>query len=385
MLTFCPLFGSAHFNGLTAWTYLEPTCAANEISVSGGWQNLTIDQNSVPPQEFKQYYNLKKARDKYQTISKKGGWEMIRCDTQTILKLGSIEPTVTAVRKRLFAEGYLNSDSQSAVFDEELLYALNRYKNRHNQPNDSIISQAVITSMNIPVAERINTIEVNLERARLVTPDKSGHYIAVNIPAFKLYYFREGKLVLDSKVVVGKEATKTVVFNSVMDQIIFSPYWNIPNSIVQKEILPSIRKNPKKFSQMRLEWHNGKLRQKPGPGNALGLVKFVFPNSNNIYLHDTPLKDYFKAEKRTFSHGCIRVEKACELAVNIMEYDFGWTEAQTTKAMASGKEEVHKLLTKIPVYIAYFTAWADDDGNVAFYADIYGHDVASAEGKLLKK
>lgn len=325
-------------------------------------------------QVFKQYYNLMKAIEKYQTIHKNGGWETIVSDKETALKYGSTSSTIAAVRRRLFVEKFLPKDSRSPIFDHELLVALDSYKNKHNLSNDSTLSSPVIASMNIPVEERIKTIEVNLERCRLIEPDTTGTYIAVNIPAFKLFYFRDGQLLLDSKVVVGKEATKTVVFNGMMTQIIFRPYWNIPNSIAQKEVLPAIKRRPDLFSQMRLEWHNGKLRQKPGASNALGLVKFVFPNSNNIYLHDTPLKAYFKEEKRAFSHGCIRVEKACELASAIMRNDFGWTERQTIAAMSSGNQKVYNLKTKIPVYIAYFTAWADDEGNVAFYPDLYGHD-----------
>ena len=334
----------------------------------------TRNETYKTDQVFKQYYNLKKALEKYQTINKNGGWETIVCDKQSALMYGSKSPTIAAVRKRLFAEQFLQTDSRSIYFDKELLVALERYQNKHNLSTDSIISNSLIASMNIPIEGRIKTIEVNLERCRLIEPDTTGTYIAVNIPAFKLFYFREGQLILDSKVVVGKEATKTVVFNGLMTQIIFRPYWNIPNSIAQKEVLPAVRKYPKLFSLMRLEWHNGKLRQKPGPSNALGLVKFVFPNSNNIYLHDTPLKAYFKEEKRAFSHGCIRVEKACELATAIMQNDFGWTEQQTIAAMASGNQKAYNLKTKIPVYIAYFTAWADDEGNVSFYPDLYGHD-----------
>jgi len=326
------------------------------------------------PREFKQYYLLQKALEKYQAISQNGGWQTITCDKHTMLKYGSTSQIVAATRKRLFAEGYLTADSGSPIFDAELLSALNQFKVRHNQPIDSAISDKVIAAMNVPIEQRIQTIEINLERCRLVTPDTTGNYIAVNIPAFKLYYFSEGKLVLDSKVVVGKEATKTVIFNGIMNQIVFSPYWNIPNSIAQKEVLPAIKKNPRLLSQMKLEWHDGKLRQKPGPFNALGLVKFIFPNSNNIYLHDTPSKAYFNEEKRAFSHGCIRVEKAYELAAAIMQHDYGWTTQQTWEAMNAGNEKTYALATKIPVYIGYFTAWADEAGLVSFYHDIYRHD-----------
>lgn len=342
--------------------------------------NFTVAQDTPKAtiQAFKQYQYLRTALEKYQAICRNGGWETIPWEKNIALDYGCTASEIEAVRKRLHVEGYLSADSHSPVFDQELLSALHLYQYRHNQQSDSIISGKVIGSMNIPVEDRIRTIEVNLERCRLIQSQQDeGSYIAVNIPAFKLYFVKQGKLFLVSKVVVGKEATKTVVFNSTMDQIIFCPYWNIPSGIARKEIIPLIKKNPKILSQRRMEWYNGRLRQKPGPSNALGLVKFVFPNSHNIYLHDTPQKAYFKEEKRAFSHGCIRVEKASELAAAIMQDDYGWTAEETTEAMTAGKQKACNLKTRIPVYIVYFTAWADDKGNVAFYPDIYGHDARS--------
>lgn len=374
-LLFAPLFFDADVcNGCIMVNGLMAANTNDSIHLT-----KTADSSKSSTPVFQQYYRLQKALEKYRCIDKAGGWEIITCDGQVTIGYKSISQTVASVRKRLFCEGYLTEDSKSSYFDEKLLAALIHYNNKHNLKNDSTITNMVITSMNISVKERIRTIEINMERCRLIEPEDYRTYVAVNIPAFKLYYFREGKLLLESKVVVGKEATKTVVFNGMMDQIIFSPYWNIPASIAQKEILPAVKRYPALFSQMRLEWHNGKLRQRPGASNALGLVKFVFPNSNNIYLHDTPLKAYFKEQKRAFSHGCIRVEKACELAASIMEHDYGWNEARTQSAMTSGKQKAYPLTTPIPVYIAYFTTWADEEGTVAFYPDIYKHDEKLAE------
>ena len=171
---------------------------------------------------------------------------------------------------------------------------------------------------------------------------------------------------------------KTVVFSGMMSYIVFSPYWNVPTSIKEKEILPAIKKNKNYLAKHNMEWKGSNIRQKPGKSNSLGLVKFLFPNSNNIYLHDTPTKWLFNEEKRASSHGCIRVAKPIELANKILEDDANWTPEKIDKAMNKGKESWYTLKSKIPVYIGYFTAWVDDDGTINFYKDIYDKDATLA-------
>jgi murein L,D-transpeptidase YcbB/YkuD len=187
-------------------------------------------------------------------------------------------------------------------------------------------------------------------------------------------YIKDGKSVLESNVVVGKELHKTVVFSGQMSYLVFAPYWNVPTSITEKELKPAIAKNANYLEEKNMEWHEGRIRQKPGRTNALGLVKFMFPNENAIYLHDSPSKSLFNRESRAFSHGCIRVEKARDLAVAIMDDQNKMTASEIDKAMQSKTEKSVALQRKIPVYIAYFTAWADKDGNVNFYEDIYNRD-----------
>ena len=173
---------------------------------------------------------------------------------------------------------------------------------------------------------------------------------------------------------VGTTLNKTVIFSGKLSYIVFSPYWNVPSSIVQKEILPALKKNENYLTEKNMEWYDGGIRQKPGPNNALGLVKFIFPNSNNIYLHDTPSKSLFKEENRAFSHGCIRVAKPVELDNAILENDRNWTPQKIITAMDSGKELWYALKNKIPVYIGYFTAWVDENDAICFYKDIYDRD-----------
>lgn len=337
------------------------------------------DSILIAPKRFGQYDKLKTCLHKYNKIAANGGWGMIVAARKLQLKPADTSNLIANVRQRLFLEGYLTAAPEINLYDPDMQSAVASYQRHHGMIADSIIDFALIQSMNVPVESRIATLMVNMERCRWVKAEPDSDYIGVNIPSFRLMYFREGKSIFTSNVVVGKEMTKTVVFSGTLSQVIFNPYWNVPNSILQNEILPALKKNPSLLQKQNMEWHDGKLRQKPGSNNALGLVKFIFPNSNNIYLHDTPQKSLFKLEKRAFSHGCIRVEKACELATLLMQENYGWDELQTANAMQSGKQQVYNLKNQIPVYIAYFTAWADESSTVSFFPDIYDRDKKLAE------
>jgi len=326
---------------------------------------------------FSQYYNLRKGLQKYRDIEKKGGWGTIALNEGVkSLKEGDSAAAIVQIRKRLTLEGYLKSDSGKSVFDADLTSGLKAYEEKHNRVFDGKIGPAIVTEMNMPVSQLIKAISINMERCRWISPkmDKAPEVIAVNIPSYRLVYFKSGKPVFTSKVVVGKELNKTVVFSGQMSYLNFAPYWNIPVSILNKEIKPGIAKDPNYLAKHNMEWNGNMVRQKPGGQNSLGKVKFMFPNTNNIYLHDTPAKSLFNKDERAFSHGCVRVEKARDLAIMITKEDGNWTEAKVDKAMNAGKESTYVLKKKIPVYIAYFTAWADDNGNVAFFEDIYKRD-----------
>ena len=243
-----------------------------------------------------------------------------------------------------------------------------------------------IKEMNVPVAERIKTIIVNMERCRWISNDinKAEELIFVNIPAYQMTYFKKGKPALVSNVVVGKVLNKTVVFSAPMRYIVFSPYWNVPTNILKKELLPEIEKNPNYLAEHNMEWDKGNVRQKPGPDNSLGKVKFLFPNSNAIYLHDTPAKSLFGNEDRSLSHGCVRVAKATELANLILKDDENWNPSKIEEAMNSNVEFKYTLKDKIPVYIGYFTAWVDNGGSIRFYDDIYKRDERLASLLFIK-
>lgn len=324
-----------------------------------------------------QYYKLKSVLKKYREISKKGGWSTINvpADFKSI-KPGDSSAIVAQIRKRLFLTEDIATDSKSGIYDSQLQIAVLKYKKRNGFTQDKIILKKHIEEMNVSVDSRIRTIIVNMERCRWIPTELTDakEYIVVNIPSYRLQYVKGGKTALTSNVVVGKPMNRTVVFSGMMSSVVFSPYWNVPADIVKKEIQPELDKDPDYLAKHNMEWNEENIRQKPGPDNSLGLVKFLFPNSNNIYLHDTPAKALFNSEKRAFSHGCIRVEKPRELAVRILENDPNWTPEKIDEAMHKGEEKWVTLKRKIPVYIGYFTAIVDADGNINFYKDIYEKD-----------
>lgn len=326
---------------------------------------------------FSQYYKLRSVLQKYRAIEKSGGWKPIMFDE----KFKSISPGDTSavlkqVRERLFVTGDLAVNNGSNLYDTTLVRAIKKYQLRNGKSPSAVLSKTLINEMNVPVSERIKTLMVNMERCRWISPDiaSADELIVVNIPSYKLNMFRGGKSVFESPVVVGKMMTRTVIFSGKMSYIVFSPYWNIPQSIINKDVKPGMARNKNYLASHNMEWNNGQVRQKPGKNNSLGLVKFMFPNSNNIYLHDTPSKSLFEKDSRAFSHGCVRVGKPRDLAIKILENDPNWTPAKIDAAMNAGKENSYTLKKKIPVYIGYFTAWVNAEGEVNFYEDVYERD-----------
>ncbi len=325
---------------------------------------------------FKQYYRLKDALKKCREIEAKGKWQPIVMSNSNPIAVGSSSVVVLKVRERLHLLGYLKSTTNSLKYDKELSQSVWKYKKNLGLTVDDLITSRLVASLNVPISDRISSIEVSMERCRWISSDfnRVKEYIFINIPSYQMNYIKEGKTLLNSKVVVGKVMNQTVIFSGMLQYVVFSPYWNVPKSIIDKEITPAIKKNKNYLAQHNMEWNDGAIRQKPGPRNSLGLVKFLFPNSNSIYLHDTPSKSLFNEEKRAFSHGCIRLEKPIELAYLLVKDDKSWTMEKLNKAFHSEKEIWYTLKNKIPVYIGYFTSWVDDEGDIHFYDDVYSRD-----------
>jgi murein L,D-transpeptidase YcbB/YkuD len=233
-------------------------------------------------------------------------------------------------------------------------------------------------------AAAIEQIVMNMERWRWLPDDLGSRYLMVNIPAFRLDAIENGKSVLDMKVVTGKKASPTPVLADRMTTVVFSPYWNIPQDIVQKEILPKVEKDPGYLEKNHMEADaNGSYRQLPGQGNSLGQVKFIFPNHFNVYLHDTPAQSLFERIERDFSHGCVRLDEPLKLAQYVLRDQPEWTEEKIKAAMAAGTERSVALKQTLPIYLVYFTAW-ENNGALETVPDVYGIDrrhIATAGGQ----
>jgi murein L,D-transpeptidase YcbB/YkuD len=240
------------------------------------------------------------------------------------------------------------------------------------------LGKETLDALNVPATFRLAQIAANLERYRWLPRMMGAKYLIVNVPAFRLEGFEDGRKTFESKVIVGAEyeGRATPVFSDRMEFVVFRPYWNVTDKIAEKELFPQFARSgvPADYEFYR-ESGKTRIRQKPGPKNSLGLVKFMFPNDFNIYLHDTPQRRLFQRDVRGFSHGCIRVEKPAELA----QWVLGWSEDKVEQAMQDGPNNRHvSLPTKIPVYIAYFTAYMRD-GRLWFGNDLYGRDTELAQ------
>ena len=347
--------------------------------------SLLVDPKLLSKNEqqlFGQYYKLREVLKRYRQIEKNGEWNPIAIDSlERVFKPKDSSKTIGQIRQRLAVTGDLKLDSKSNVYDAELMAGILNYKKRNGYKTDYLIASKHIQRMNIPIEKYIKTIIANMERCRWIDPKLTiaDEHIIINIPSYKLFYKKDGVNILESKILVGKNMTETVVLSSNITKIVFSPYWNIPKSIVENELKDLMTLNEDYMTIHNIEWNNGNPRQKPGPRNSLGLVKFVFPNSDDIYLHDTPSKDLFQYEYRAYSHGCINIEKAKELALLILKDDPDWPIERINEAMKGEKETPYILKKKIPIHIGYFTAWVNDSGEINFYNDIYIRDERLAE------
>jgi murein L,D-transpeptidase YcbB/YkuD len=331
-----------------------------------------------------QYNRLKFHLKQLRELEQQGNWLPIRTDRKKYVA-GDTALVIATIRKKLAQTGDLDVDNRSQVFDASLTEAVKNFQFRYGMKEDGVIGQAVLREMNKPLSFRIRQILVNMERTRWMGSDPKGDHLVVNIPQFQLMVYENDTVSWSCRVVVGKEANKTAIFQGALKYIVFSPYWNVPPGIMTKEILPELRKNPNYLDRLNMEWHGDGIRQRPGPSNALGKVKFLFPNSFNMYLHDTPAKFMFNQEKRAFSHGCIRVAEPRKLAIHLLKGDPSWSVSRIDSAMNAGTEKYVVLKKTVPVSIVYFTAWADEKGRIHFRDDIYNRYERLMEMIFLKK
>ncbi len=318
----------------------------------------------------------------YVDVAKKGGWPVVPASVIKI-KQGASSPDVLILKHRLALSKDIIATDTIPVYDQNLVKAINSFQIRHGYSPSPTLTDAQLKDINVPVIDRVEQILINMGRMQWLINQPVGQLIVVNIPEFILHVKDGDKNVFDMNVVVGKEGHNTMLFTGNLNQVVFSPYWNIPPSIVTKEILPNIEKNPDYLASQNMEMVNDgsgvpSIRQLPGEKNSLGKVKFLFPNSFNIYFHDTPAKSLFSKDKRAYSHGCIRLSEPAKMAEYLLQ-GTEWTSSKIFDAMNSGTEQFVKLKKPVPVLITYYTAWVDDNGLLHFAEDIYAHDKALAE------
>ena len=337
----------------------------------------------------RQYHLLKKELVRYYDIEKKGGWDSINIQKNKRYNLYDSSITIKQVKKRLQAAGLYNVSDSSEKYTKALQAGIKKAQKTFGLKPDGIINSVLVKELNVSITDRIEQLLINMERMRWMPQVQGSDFILANIPEFKLHVFESGKKVFDINIIVGKAGTNTVVFSDELKYVVFSPYWNVPRSIVRNEILPAIHRNPNYLFSHNMEQtgiSNGLpvIRQLPGGNNSLGRVKFIFPNNYNIYFHDTPAKSLFGIDKRAFSHGCIRLEEPVKMAEYLLRNQPEWTSEKIYAAMHANKEKWVALKKTVPVYVSYFTSWVDGDGELNFREDIYNHDKKMAKRLFIK-
>jgi murein L,D-transpeptidase YcbB/YkuD len=345
------------------------------------------------------YERLKKALQTYQDIMELGGWPMVPAGAR--MERGDQGGRVKALRSRLAVSGDLDEleEGHEDVFDEALEDAVRRFQDRHGLTVDGIVGRATMAALNVPVGQRIRQIRLNLERWRWLPCDFERRYLVVNIANFELDVIEDARVIITMRVVTGTRVRRTPVFTGRMTYMELNPYWNIPPIIAKEDILPRLRKDPKYLVKENIRVFQGwaaeapqidpesvdwshitpekfpfKLRQDPGPSNALGRIKFMFPNKFDVYLHDTPARGLFNHTMRSFSSGCIRIEKPIELAEYLLRGQAEWTREKIVAAINSNKTQIVWIPEPIAVHILYWTAWVDQDAVIHLRDDIYGRD-----------
>jgi murein L,D-transpeptidase YcbB/YkuD len=384
----------------TTWYLKEPECCFAE-HLRKAIKNKTIYSSlmSLAPEDD-QYKRLKWALEKYRELARKDEWTATYLD-QTLAR-GERHVAIPRIRQRLALSEDLHLHEtirDPMLYDGLLEGGVKSFQKRNGLKPDGVLGPSTMSAMNVPIESRILQIELNMERLRWLPKMPPDKFIQVNIPEYSLRLFDDRKLVEKMKVIVGEAyESRTPVFKDRMEYIVFSPTWTVPLDIVREEIIPNVKNNPDYLQQNnyviynswqanamplpvdRLNWQmidpkefHYKVVQKSGGFNSLGRVKFIFPNDMSIYLHDTPSDYLFNRKERDLSHGCIRIEKPVRLVESIL-HDQNWDREKIIEFMYKDEPITVNLLKPIPVHIVYMTAWVDQENQINFRQDIYGHD-----------
>lgn len=356
-------------------------------------------QDAVP--NVYHYRALQKALERYIHIREAGGWEHVLLFSK--LNPGMHSAAVPALRERLRVTGDYRSCDESLMedrYDACLQKAVKHFQKRHGLKVDGVVGPGTLRELNKTVDERITTIRLNLDRIKWLSDRGVERHIIINIPAFELYFEEHGKLIQSMRVVVGTPNHPTPIFSDTVEYIVLNPYWNIPTSIIQKEMIPKLLRNPHAMKKQDIEIRAGwgkdapvvdpasvnwaqyrysktvpfRFAQLPGNKNALGKIKFLFPNRFSVYMHDTPSKHLFKRDKRAFSHGCIRLQQPRELLRTFSSFNDTVDFEKSQEILKSKEKQFLNLKKKVPIDVVYLTAWIDYDGELQFRNDIYHYD-----------
>ncbi len=360
--------------------------------LASGADTATTLAALTPPHP--EYQRLRSTLAYYRQLAAAGGWPVI--PEGPSLAVGDDHPQIVLLRQRLFIEGDLLLDvlNPSSLFDEQLKVAVERFQVRHGLQVDGVVGPATRAAMNVSVALRIEQIKLNMERWRWLPRELGEQHILVNTAGFQLTIVEEGKTVAVMDVIVGRRDRPTPIITGNLYSVVFNPYWTPTPKIIIEDLIPKQLANPGFLASQGIRVYRGNtelnprtvdwrkvnynylpyvLRQDPGPRNAMGQVKFLFNNSFNIYLHDTPQQGLFNRPERTFSSGCIRVSKPVQLATRLLA-DSGWDSEAVQKAISSKRSQTVALNDPIPVYLLYFTAWTGSDNRAHFRDDVYQLD-----------
>ena len=336
---------------------------------------------------------LEQAIAQYQQIVSQGGWPMVPVANK--LKLGMSDPSVSELRKRLMISGDLSrSAGISNAFDTYVDGAVKRFQARHGLPDDGVLGKYTYAAINVSAPVRLGQLETNLVRLRSMSGFLGDRYVMVNVPAAQIEAVEGDRVVLRHTAIVGKIDRQTPILNSKINEIIVNPYWNAPESIVRKDIIPLMRKNPQyladnnirilgpdgnEIDPVTIDWYTEdaakfRFRQDPGKINAMASVKINFPNPHATYMHDTPQQSLFNKLMRFDSSGCVRVQNVRDLVTWLLKNTPGWDRQHFEQTIKSGVSTPVALTDPVPVYFTYISAWSTGDGVVHFRDDIYGRD-----------
>ena len=347
------------------------------------------------------YRELQKKVSEYREIKANGGWEPVTLNET--LKPGKSSNGVPSLRQRLIVtRDYVpcEESNEDLVYDECLQKAVKYFQRRNGLADDGEVGPNTLTVLNKTVDERIQTILLNLDRIKWLNDPKTKRHIIINIPDFMLYFEQDGELIQTFRTIVGTPKNPTPIFSNSVKTIVLNPQWNVPKSIIQKEYIPKLLRNSNVLRKEKIEVYNGwgrdavkvnpasvnwaayrysktvpyRFAQTAGTHNALGKVKFLFPNKFSVYMHDTPTKHHFKKDKRAFSHGCIRLQKPRELLETFSTFEETVDFEKSQKILKGKKKKYLPLEERVPIDVIYLTAWVDYDGQLQFRNDVYHYD-----------